>query len=362
MQPPEKPAAPPTTPPSKPETGTKPPEPGAQPPEAPKPGEPPPEKRASPWKLVDQFKQRALKLEQELAQLRERALPEDQWKAHQERLTAAEKRAQQYEEELRFTNFQKSEEFRTKYQEPYEKAWKAAMGELADVTIEDPANGQARRFSAEDMLHLLNLSLPEARRAADELYGPLADDVMAHRKTIRELFDQQTTALDDARKNGAERDKKRQEQFQAQFGQVANFTREAFEAANKAILEHPEHGKWLKPIEGDTEGNAALEKGMAFAKSAFMANPLAPGLNPQQRADAARRHAALINRAAAYSRLTKTVKKLESENAQLKKDLEGFQASQPGNGSPTSNPGAAPAPRSVRDEVFGELRKLARPA
>lgn len=315
-------------------------------------------KKQSPWRLVDQLKAERLKLATEVEELRKRALPEDQWKQTQERLTAAEKRAQEYEDEIRYTNYQKSKEFTEKYQQPYEKAWKAALGELSDVTITDATTGQSRRFQSEDMLGLLNLTLPEARKMADELYGPLADDVMAHRKTIRELFDAQTVALEDAKKNGATRDKERQEKAKTEFGQISKTIREAFEQQTKAILDHPEHGKWFKPVEGDEEGNKILEKGMEFAKSAFITNPLSPNLKPEQRIEAARKHAAVIARAGVYGVLRRANTKLAAEVAALKKENEQFKASVPGNGSPKQT-GQPAAPKRGIDGIFSELDKLA---
>ena len=67
--------------------------------------------KMSPWKLVDKLKQDRLKLEQEIAQLRERALPEDQWKQTQERLATAETSAKS-EDELRLATIRSLEEFK----------------------------------------------------------------------------------------------------------------------------------------------------------------------------------------------------------------------------------------------------------
>ena len=231
------------------------------------------------------------------------------------------------------------------------------MGELSDLTVTDPVTGQARHFETDDMMSLLNLSLPEARKMADELYGPLADDVMAHRKTIRELYERQAAALKEAKEKGGQREKERQDKLKAEFGTIAKQVREEFEKANKMILDHPEHGKWLKPVEGDEEGNKILEKGMEFARSAFGSNPLKPGLTPEQRADAARRHAAVISRAAVYPRLTRTIKKLEAESVALKKELEQFKSSVPGNGQPPG-PKTVPTKKGI-DGLLSELDRLA---
>lgn len=361
-----KPAAPAKPAPAKPdETSQTPPVKAPETPEAPgKPaaGEAPtgkdgkPEK-ANPWKLWRAEQARAAQLEKEAAELRTRALPEDKWREHQERLTAAEKRAQQYEDEIRYTNYQKSEEFRKSYEEPYLKAWDSAMGELGELQIEDPVNHTVRPFNSKDMMALCNMNLQDARRMADSLYGPLADDVMAHRKTIVELNNKQEQALKDAKENGAKREAERQERFQREHQETSRFLASTFESARQAAFNHPEHGKFLKPVEGDDEGNAILEKGIKFANDAFGQNPLAPGLTPAQRSQIVKQHAALINRAAAYSRLKLFNKRLETKVAELQKELEAYQASTPGNGNPTGG-AAAGGPTSAREQVFGELRKL----
>ena len=322
-------------------------------------------KQRGPWQLVDDYKARALKAETELADVRKRALPEDEWKKTQERLTNAEKRAQEYEDHLRYSDYSKSEEFQTKYQKPYEKAWAAMINNLGELTITDPQTNAVRPFEAKDMLALLNLRLPEARRMADELYGPLADDVMAHRKTIQELYDQQQAALEDAKKNGAEREKTRAAETAKHREKEMTVARDSFDQANKAVLEHPEHGVNFKHVEGDDELNTALDKGYAFAQQAFGEGLIMqPGLSLEQRATAAKRHAALINRAAAYGRLHLENKRKAARIAKLEKELAEFRGSVPGGGQPTSAAGApngAASGGTARQEVYGELYKLAKP-
>lgn len=315
-------------------------------------------KKASPWKLVDQFKARALKAEAELLELSKRALPEEQWKATQEKLANAEKRLKDHEDELRFTNYQKSEEFKSKYQEPYERAWGKAITDLSDLSITD-ANGNARKFTAEDMLTLLNGGLVESRKLAEEWFGPAAPDVLARRDKIRDAHESMQAALDDAKKNGASREKELMEKRQGAFKETAGVVRNAFQEATKQILSHPVHSKWLTPTDGDDEGNALLEKGYAFARDAFNAKPLAEGLSPEQRADAARKHAALINRAAAYRRLVAAVDKRDARIKELETALGEYESSVPGNGAPSGGP-AAGEPNDARSQVFGALRKIAK--
>lgn len=324
--------------------------------------EPVDKKKESPWKLVDRFKQRTLALEQEVQQLRAQVKDPKELQGMTERLTKAEARALELEQEMRYHDFTKTQEFRTQYQEPYEKAWKSAMEDLSGITFSDPVTGQERALSAQDLIDVVGLPLGKARALAEQLYGSFANDVMAHRKSILDLFQKQQSAIEDAKKNGGEQLRARNEKMQAARTAIANETRQAFEAANKAALEDPKYSRHFKPIEGDEEGNQMLERGYKFVDEAFKLNPADPRLTKEQRAKIAERHAAVRNRAAAFGRMRSQIAKAEAKIAALTKELDGFKASNPGQGDAQVQRSGAPSQGKARDRIMADLERRSHPS
>lgn len=364
------PAPEPATPPA-PRPGNEPP-PSPETPETPEPGEPAepaapdPTKPAAakpkqnPWKLYESEKTKRAELEQQLAQFKEKLVPEADREVFTKRLTETEARAKELEDEIRYVNYSKSAEFKEKYEAPYEKAWARAMGELSEIGIVDPQTNEQRAVSAQDLLTLVNLPLGKARELANAVFGDFADDVMGHRKEIRTLFDQRDTALKEAREKGAEREKVRKEQYEQFSKQATEHVKKIWETANQAVHKDEKYGKYFVPVEGDEEGNQRLGKGFQLVDRAFSdPSPTDPRLTPEQRADIVRRHAAVRNRAAAFGRLVLRTSQLESKLAAAEKELQQYKASTP---SPTTEtrPGGNGQPIRARDQVFGALRKLAK--
>jgi hypothetical protein len=321
----------------------------------PKPGEKPaaaaPEKdskgKVNPWKLVDEYKAKTGKLESELVEAGKRAIPKEKWDSMQGELETTRKRNEELEKHIAFTSYEKSKEFQDKYVAPYQAAWKRAGDDLKELTVDD-GSGNPRPFSPQDILELVNLSLPKAREAAVQKFGEFADDVMAHRKEIRRLFDEQSTALSEAQKNSLETQKKQQEQWTKQQGETHTAVKETWEKANKSAMEDPNVGRFLKPIEGDSEWNTRLEKATKLADQAFGENALNPNLSPEQRQDVIERHAAIRNRSIAYSMLRHENSKLTAKTAALEEELKQFKSSEPGRA------GAVP------QKPNGELKGFAR--
>lgn len=315
-------------------------------------------KKVSPWKLVEDYKKRHALLEKELAEARTTRLDPKEKEELTTRLSTYEKRAKELEDEIRYVNFTKSEEYAAKYQKPYEEAWVKAMSDLGELTIEDPATGQSRPIKAQDVLDLVNLPLQKAREQANTLFGDFADDVMAHRKEIKNLFEAQQKALDDARKNGAAREEQRHRQIQEYREKVHKEINQIWTEANEAVLKDEKNAPFFKPVEGDEEGNKRLSRGYELADRAFTLNPADPRLTPDQRAEAVRIHAAVRNRAAAAGRLLYWLQQERENTKALKAELAKYQGAEPGSGEGAK--GTQPDSRSsARDQVFGALRKFA---
>lgn len=371
--PPSKPdeTAPPTpapgTPPGDPKPpGSAPPDPGVPDPKgapaadpAAAPTAPEDREKANPWKLVDRYKGRAAELEKQLADAKTNALAEAQRKEYLDQIETLSKRRDELENEIRFVDYSKSAEFQTKFQKPYEEAWKRAATELTEIVYTDPETRESRAASADDLMQLINLPLAQAREIADAVFGKFSGDVMAHRKELRALFQAQSEALKEARENGATRAKQKAEMAQKHSQEVGDFVAKVWKEANAAAQSDPKHGKWFTPAEGDDEGNSRLTRGFQMVDRAFSENPADPNLTPEQRTEMVKRHAAVRNRAAAFGRVRYQYEQAQAKIAELTKELEAYKKSTPstGGGTPTA---ASTAPKSTREDVFAKLRAIAK--
>ena len=265
------------------------------------------------------------------------------------RLEAAEKRAKALDDEIRYVNYTKSEEFREKYQKPYESAWAKAVAEIGELTIETEQG--TRAATAHDLLQISNLPLGEARKMAKELFGDAADDVMAHRRTIRELSDAQNKALEEAQKNAGERERLKGIEAQASQANRAK----AWQSANKFLEE--KFPKAFKVDPTDPEDKSSFVRGFALADLLYQGpQQLTPEQvdalpdmfkdavrlqRPLSESEMVKLHALARLKMANEPRLAARLKKATAKIAQLEKDLKAYQASEPpgGKGGKTAGKG-----------------------
>lgn len=353
------PQSPPAVPAEKPEpTGQ-----GAEvtPPPAPEPKSetPKPEDKktkTNPWKLVDEYKARATKAEGELVEARKGGLNPQERKTFEEQITNLRKQNDELENEIRFTNYSKSTEFKAKFQEPYEKAWFRAVKELSQIPVTEPG-GTKRKATVQDLSALVNMDLESARNLADDAFGKFADDVMGYRKEILALHEAQEAALKEAKDKGTIRDKERMEQYQRFKTETSAMITSTWQSSNESFL-NSEEGAQFKPIEGDEEGNQRLAKGFELVDKAYAENATDPNLTPEQRAAIIRRHAAVRLRAAGYGRLKYQLSKEKAEHAKTKEKLAKFESTVPSTGGTIPQNGNA-QPSSARAALSARLHKLA---
>lgn len=332
----DKPAEPPAKAPGEPQDEPTPSEAGKDTPKAAEPAADPKTTRQqqSPWKLVETYKAKLANTERELAEARAKGNPADV-EVLKQRLEATENRAKALEEEIRFVDYSKSAEFKEKYQQPYDEAWTKAQAELSELTVTLP-DGTSRPADVNDLVRLANLPLGEARRQANEMFGDAADDVMAHRRHIRELAEAQTKALDEAKKHG---DRRQQEQAEA-IGKVRSETSQLW---TSTIAEEESKRDFLQPKEDDNEWNEKLEKAKLFVDGALAKNAFDPRMTPEDRKEAVKRHVALRNRAIGFAVRGLVIKRQAAEIKSLNDELAKFKSSTPttGGGKPGNLDGTA---------------------
>jgi hypothetical protein len=347
------------------------PEPAAPEPE-PAPGEPPapgapaaaaapadPKGKQSPWKLVDQFKARAVAAEARALELEKNAMPEAKRKETEERLTTYEKRVKEMEDDLRYFNAEKYDPEILKANADYERAWKRAVSELSEISVIDGATREPRAVTSQDIFELVNMPLGKAREVAVAAFGDFADDVMAHRKEIKNLFESKMTKLEEIKKTGAEREQKAKEHYTKMHDELTGQIKGTWERESAAVLADEKVGKFFKSREGDADWNTKLENGYKFVDEALSGNPNDPKLTPDQRSLIIRRHVAVSKRAAAFSAVRLDLERTQAKLAAAEKELEGYKASTPGiNGT---LPGStAPKTGSARESLFAAIRAKAK--
>lgn len=316
-------------------------------------------KKPSPWKLMDEFKARAAALEKELLETKAKILPEADRDAMTKRLTEAEKRAKEYEEEIRYRAYEKHPEFIEKFEKPYEQAWQRAMSELSELHIDDGKGGK-RAVVPDDLFQLTAMPLEQAREVAEQAFGAFADDVMGYRKEIKNLFAAKQQALKDAREKGAERDKLMVQQQTEQKQVVSKFVKETWDKVNAGLLADEKIGTYFKPKEGNKEWNERLAKGTELVARAFNERPDDPSLTPEQRASIVKRHAAVWNRAASWGALRHENETLMTALAEMKKELDSYKGSQPPTGGSIPAPGTTAEGGTAMERMLNELRKRAK--
>jgi hypothetical protein len=272
-----------------------------------------------------------------------------------ETLAEREKRLAELEEHIRFTNYEQSDEYKSKYWTPYVEAIKEGQNLVAGLAVAQP-DGETRAGTPQDFIDILKITNDsEAVKKVVELFGDQASLVLNERRAVQKLNKARDAAIEDYRKNGAERMQQREAQARQQHEALIT----DFDTSIKAGAE--KYPQWFKPVEGDEKGNALLEQGRELANIAFKGVVKDPKtgqerrITPQQQA---RYHAAMFNKAAGFDRQVYVNAQLQKQVATLKKELADFRKSEPGAGDP---PGKRTAPRgSSMDEAMSGLNALAR--
>lgn len=312
--------------------------------EKPKTPPPKPEKAATLRESYERLKKDLADRDARLAKYQEQEksgkLTDEEKKTFTEKLTAAEKRAKELDDHIKFVDYQKSSEYQEKYQKPFEDAYAAGRETAAQFKITD-AEGNVRQATAEDFDAIMQISDPDAAAAKiEELFGTgvKAQNVSIARQKVMDTFTARKNALADFSKKGAEFFKQRSEQGQKLQAELAG----QFKAERDAGLERLP--QLFKPVEGDDKGNQILDSGYALADLAFgtLAAEEAAKLPKfvQERmvngklppVEMAKLHAAIRNKAGAFDRVAYQNKQLKGQLAELQKQLDGFKKSQPGEG------------------------------
>lgn len=269
-------------------------------------------------------------------------------KTLQERLQSLEKEKNEALEKLRFKSYEEHPEYEEKYNKPFINAFERGrkfVDQLEVITRKNDETGevtqQGRKATAADfdsIARLYAFNPAEGSRLANQLFGDMAPDVKDHIREAQRLFESRENAKNEWKTKGSESIKAEMEAMQRQSQLESQAYNEAYEFAAS---------KWpdrYQPKEGDAKGNELLTKATDIALRAFTdGTPIKEG---QQRLDGiamAKLRAAVVRQASAYPREHMWRKAAEAKIAELQKQLEGFEKSEPNGGDPKGRPAGIPA-------------------
>lgn len=244
-----------------------------------------------------------------------------------ERLEAVEKRRAELEDEIKFSAYERSQEYKDTYLAPLERALKSAYQDVAQLNLETTDGEKA---TPAHLNTLCRMDLPAAISQSKEWFGDASTEVLAMRRHILELRDQAEGAVEQFRKNGVERERQRSEMSVRQRDEQ----RKSFQHhVDEGIEKHPD---LFKASEEDGKGKQLLTRGMALADSIF------EGGNGIPPAELVKIHAAIRNKAGGYDYLAYRWRQGQNRIKELETKLAEYEASDPGEGSGKRVPKGSP--------------------
>lgn len=280
------------------------------------------------------------------------------------------------ENELKFANYERSQEYKDKYQQPFLKAYDQGQKLITALTLKEPDQkdefggiieaGKSRKGTEADWDKLMTIQDEEAASTfIAEHFGNSAARVTILRDKVLELHGQMRTAVEDFRKQAGERETQFRDLITKQQKEVS----ERWHAANARAAE--KYPQYFAPDPADTKGNALLEQGIRLTDLAFgVLDPsefskLPPAIQAKlvngrlPPGEMTLLHSAIRNRAAAYDRLVARLKQGEAEKKEFQEKLAGYEKSEPGRGQPrkvdqTTKKGP-PSTFAEVDEAFDRL-------
>lgn len=313
-----------------------------KPPVAPEKGSDEPKSAGELRKAYNTVKTERDTLKKQIEDMGKRTAKDDpETKAIIESATKANARLQELESEIKHLKYERSSEYKDRFEKPIEKAFNSAISEVKQMTVSTDEGDRAA--TTDDFNAILRAPTQQAATMAKNMFGDAAAEVLAHRREILKLNQQRQDAIEEYRTKGAESEKEQT----AKHATESQRLRVVWEQESKGVLE--KYPQFFGPEEGDDEGNKFLEDGFKLADLAFLGTDrLPPEKLLQIRAD-------VRARAAGFGRAVIKSKRLEAKVAALEKELQQYKASEPGTGG---NPGTKETIPADEDYEAG-LMKLA---
>lgn len=291
------------------------------------------------WGLAGYKKAKQLETDLNTLRAQHQQMEQEHPKTKQERdalaarLADIEKNFNETSEQIKYLNYERSSEYKDKYETPYRKAASAAYEAVKQLTVTEPDPTQPpnqdgshptreRPATEADFDEIYQLPLGPAAKLASKKFGPeLVGTMMQHWHNIRTLAKDATNALKDWKEKASQREKAESDQKTIQEGQI----QEAWTTVNKRMSEDPRGADLWAEVKDDKEINEAIGQGFALADRRFSNDYAKMSQMEKIVLDASIRH-----RVAAFYRLRVENQRLKAEHAQALKDLAELRGSGPG--------------------------------
>lgn len=281
------------------------------------------------------------------------------------------------ETELKFANYERSQEYKDKYQQPFLKAYEQGQKLVTALTVKEPDQtdefggvieaGKSRKGTEADWDSLMAIQDEDAaNKFISDHFGHNAARITVLRDKVLDLHGQMSAAVEDFRKQGGERETQMREALSKQQKEIST----RWHAANAHAAE--KYPQYFAPDPADPKGNALWEQGVRLADLAFgILDPSEVSKLPQSiqaklvngklpPAEMTLLHSAIRNRAAAYDRLIARLNQRDAEKKELQDKLAGFEKSEPSRGQtrkvePTGGKPGVPSTLADVDAAFDKL-------
>lgn len=268
----------------------------------------------------------------------------------QNRIKQLEQQNSELDQRLSFMDYQQGNEYRAKYEQPYQEAWNDAIAEFSELRVREPDGADEmgepkfkfRQASDRDLLRLANMSLSDMDEAANAMFGASAARAINHVQNIKRLSSAKFKALDEAKKKSLEWRQSQHAEFQTRAKALAD----TWQDVNNGLKER--FPKAFSVDETRPEDKPAHTKGFALADLLFLGpQALTPeqldtlpssfketlkSRKPLTETQKVQLHALGRLKMANHDRLVSTVKGLRSRVAELEKSLSEYEKSEPSAG------------------------------
>jgi hypothetical protein len=254
-----------------------------------------------------------------------------------EQLTAREKALQAAQSELAAIRYEKSDDYKKKYDQPFSEAADYAKQVIENLNVIEGDEERPAKWN--DFAAIWNLPPGRAEMEAQKQFGPAAAVVLRHLDKLRDLDHARKQALKDHEAGAVERDKA----TRASEAQRAERVNSAWKMAEKDLLErNPDHfGE--KP--GDDDRNALWKESLSLVDQAYV------GRGKLNESELIVLDANVRLQAAAYPVLVREIAHLKHQMDQYKIRLGEKEASRPGAGKGKAAEGQSPAPKDWKTEM-----------
>jgi len=265
-------------------------------------------------------------------------------------LEATSKRATEFETQLKYTAFERSNEFKTQYQAPIAEAWTKAMDDLKGVKILDVnGNETEQEATTQNIVQLCQMPGIQAAKQAKAWFGDAATEVLAHRRAIIELNAKKDSAIKEWNTKGSEMTAAKEKEQQAKESEISQHFDSSLQKFSGII-------PGFKPPE-DTESLGFYKAGVATVAMALKGDGMPTGLTEaQQTQRRVEAQAKMAAKSIAYGPIAHENMRLKAQIESLNSELAGYKKSTPKPSPDALQPAAGHTPSA--DDMIDQIREL----